>query len=81
MIEQAVLCETRKHWECPDELLEWGGRSELRRLEPEILFSYACGFHKELQRLGREEFAIRYLPTTPKQREQLEAMKPQLVAA
>lgn len=81
LIEQAVLLETRSHHDCPAELSDWQGHSELRRLAPAALFEMACGYHEQLQELGREEFAIRYLPTTPKQREQLEAMKPQLVAA
>ena len=81
LVEQALLWETRGHYQCPVRLSEWHGHSELRRLAPEHLFSLACGFHEQLQLLGREEFAIRYLPTTPKQREQLETIKPQLVAA
>ena len=81
LIEQAVLCETRSHYECPAELAEWAGHTELRKLEPEILFGYAIGFHNALQRMGREAFAIQYLPTTPKQREQLLAMQQQFVAA
>ena len=80
LIEQAVLTETRPHSECPLKLADWKGHSELRRLAPSVLFDMACEYHEQLQELGREEFAIRYLPTTPKQREQLEAMKPQLVA-
>ena len=81
LIEQAVLWETRSHHECPAELADWAGHSELRKLAPVDLFGMACDYHEQLQRLGREEFAIRYLPTTPRQRKQLEAMKPQLVAA
>ena len=81
LIEQAVLWETRSSHTCPSDLSDWHGRTELRKLVPAALFEMACGYHEQLQLLGREEFAIRYLPTTPKQREQLEAMKPQLVAA
>ena len=81
LIEQAVLTETRSYKYCPSELVEWGGRTELRRLTPEHLFSLACDFHNALERMGREAFAIQYLPTTPKQRKQLKTMQQQLVAA
>ena len=75
LIEQAVLLETRSHHDCPLALSDWPGFSELRKAEPELLFEIACRFHEQLQALGRAEFAIRFVPTTPEQREQLQAMQ------
>lgn len=75
LIEQAVLWETGKDHFCPDELRDWDGASELRLLTPEAVFDLALAYHSELQELGRIEFAIRHLPVTPKQCEQLMALE------
>ena len=73
LIEQAVLRATRHAASCPRQLLDsqWEGYTEVRKLEPDTLFSLAIELHSELQELGREAFAIRHLVTTPGQRKAL----------
>ena len=73
LVEQAVLRETRHAASCPALLMDakWEGYSEVRLLEPSALFDLATHLHYELQELGREEFAVRYLVTTPIERQML----------
>lgn len=77
LIEQVVLKETLSAANCPRELMEikWEGYSEVRWLAPDVLFAKALEAHAMWQELGRVEFAIRYLPTTPRERLALRALK------
>ena len=68
-----MLWQTRKDHFYPQRLLEWDGASELRLTEPETLFKQALYFADELERLGRIEFAIRYLRTLARHRKALKA--------
>jgi hypothetical protein len=79
LLEQAVLRATRHAASCPNKLLEsrWEGYTEVRKLEPDSLFSLAIELHAELQEMGREEFAVRHLVTTPVQRKSLRLAKGQ----
>lgn len=73
LLEQAVLRETRLSASCPTRLEEskWEGFTEVRALESNVLFDLAISLQLLLQELGREEFAIRYLVTSPKQQKEL----------
>lgn len=76
LIEQALLITTARSSECPPELAmaKWEGYREVRRMEPGDVFEIALKLHEELEWLGREEFAIRYLPLTPRERRKLKQM-------
>ena len=73
LIEQAVLINTRTHAGCPRELQDkkWEGYTEVRYQDPNLIFEIALKLLTELEELGRVEFAIRHLPTTPKERRAL----------
>lgn len=73
LLEQAVLSQTRCSASCPTKLEEskWEGFTEVRALESNVLFDLAISLHSLLQEVGREEFAIRYLVTSPKQQKEL----------
>jgi hypothetical protein len=43
-------------------------------MEPAAAFQIALDFHSQLQDLGREEFAIRFLPMTPAEQRALAKM-------
>lgn len=72
LIEQAVLQSTLDLCVIPEELKDWGGASELRQMTCEEVFKHALYYEEELKEIGRENFAIAYLPMTPSQREELE---------
>jgi hypothetical protein len=76
LIEQAVLKATRVMAECPSALAQakWEGHTEVRRMSCEQLFAKAVEFHSLLQEYGREEFAVRFLTTSPAQRKALYKM-------
>jgi hypothetical protein len=67
LIEQATLHATKYLAGCPAVLADakWEGYTEVRQMEPAAAFQIALDFHSQLQDLGREEFAIRFLPMTP----------------
>jgi len=64
LLVQAVLQETRRHHQRPEQLEEWTGQTEVRRMEPEPLIAVAEFYRQELDDLGMWEFAARYVPIT-----------------
>jgi len=76
LIEQATLHATKYLAGCPAELADakWEGYTEVRQMEPADAFKIAVDFHSQLQELGREEFAIRFLPMTPAEQRTLTKM-------
>ena len=78
LVEQATLIATTKAKDCPPRLAKtkWEGYREVRKMKPVEIFEIALSLHEELQFLGREEFAVRYLPVTPSERRRLLAAKP-----
>jgi hypothetical protein len=73
LLEQAVLHETRAftNWPRRLERMEWAGRTELRRIDPDTLLRIATNLHNQLLDLGRYDFALRYVPMTAEQAEQI----------
>lgn len=78
LVEQAILIATTRASDCPPRLAKtkWEGYREVRKMKPEEIFEIALSLHEELQLLGREEFAVRYLTVTPLERRKLLAAKP-----
>ena len=76
LVEQAVDNATIGQAKCPTKLIDrkWEGYSEVRQMPAEHAFDLALQFHDQLQELGREEFAIRFLPMSPSERRRLEAI-------
>ena len=76
LIEQAVDNATIGQAKCPTKLIDrkWEGYSEVRQMPANQAFDLAIQFHDQLQELGREEFAIRFLPMSPSERRRLEAI-------
>jgi hypothetical protein len=71
LLEQAVLHETRLLASYPPELEGWAGYTELRRIDPDALISIATDLHNQLLDLGRYEFALRFVPMTAEQAQQI----------
>lgn len=78
LLEQAVLHETRlmTNWPRRLERSQWTGRTELRRMAPDALIRIATELHEQLLELGRDEFALRYVPMTAEQAEQISTHLP-----
>lgn len=76
LVEQATLHATKRMAGCPAELanVKWEGYTEVRRMAPAEAFTVVTDLHSQLQELGREEFAIRFLPMTPAERRTLSAV-------
>lgn len=72
LIEQAVLQATQLMHKIPAGMADWDGASELRQMSCEAVFDQALYYEEQLREMGRERFAIAYLPTTPAQRTELE---------
>tara|TARA_B100001059_G_C17373598_1_gene350933 strand:+ start:157 stop:447 length:291 start_codon:yes stop_codon:yes gene_type:complete len=77
LLEQSVIFETRFFANCSDELekVKWGDWTEVRRMEPEVVFKIAKEPEEQLRELGRKDFAAQYVPTTPEQRQTLTTAK------
>ena len=70
LIEQAILFETKHKLEL-EELEDWDGASELRRVGASEVFEMGVKLHDSMRDIGMAEFACRFLPTTPEQRMKL----------
>jgi hypothetical protein len=68
LFEQAVRDATRGCADCPEELLDWDGASEVRAMAAEDLIAVAERLLEEMEELGVWEFAARYVPMTAAQR-------------
>ena len=77
-LEQAVLDATRGCADCPDDLLDWHGRTEVRAMPAADLLPIALRLADELEDLGPWEFAARYVPMTAAQRIQCQQRAMQL---
>jgi len=67
-LEQAVLDATRDHYDCPDDLADWSGASEVRAMPAEDLLPTIDRLAAELEEMGPWEFAAAYVPMTAAQR-------------
>jgi len=64
-VEQALLVDTLKWAHIPDELSEWAGRTELRKMELDLLIEKCEFFNQKMDELGRWEFALEFLMLPP----------------
>jgi DNA-directed RNA polymerase specialized sigma24 family protein len=67
-LEQAVLDATRGSADCPEDLLDWGGASEIRAMPAEDMVPIVLRLAEELEELGPWAFAAAYCPMTAAQR-------------
>lgn len=67
-LEQAVLDATRGCADCPDDLKEWIGTSEIRAMRADDMVTVVLRLAQELEDLGPWEFAASYVPMTATQR-------------
>lgn len=67
-LEQAVLDATRANADCPDDLWEWIGATEVRAMPANEMATTVLRLAEELEALGPWEFAARYVPMTSAQR-------------
>jgi transposase len=67
-LEQAVLDATRDLAKCPDDLLDWGGASEVRAMSADDMVPIIDQLAAELEEIGPWAFAAAYVPMTPAQR-------------
>ena len=63
-LEQALLFETQAYADCPVDLIEWAGASEIRAMDPEDLIAIAIQLSESMEELGLWEFAVAYVPMT-----------------
>ena len=73
LLEQATLHETRRFNRCPRQLAirNWHGMTEVRRMDADDLIAIASTLHDQLLELGRDDFALQYVPMTQDQAQQL----------
>jgi len=64
-VEQALLINTLKWAHIPDELAEWDGRTELRKMELDILIKKCEFYNQKMDELGRWGFALEFLQLPP----------------
>lgn len=81
LLEQAVLDATRGCADCPEDLWDWRGASEIRAMPAEDMAPIVLRLHEELLELGCWEFAARYVPMTAAQRATCQQRALQEVAA
>ena len=67
-LEQAVLYATLSRADCPDDLLDWGGASEVRAMPADDMASIVLHLADELAAMGTWAFATAYVPMTSAQR-------------
>lgn len=67
-LEQAVLYATEDKADCPDELREWLGASEIRAMPAAELEPVALHMLQELEEMGVWAFAAEYVPMAASQR-------------
>ena len=75
-IEQAVLNETSRYFDCPEELqpiiggFNWAGWTELRKISFDQLEETIDFYLQEIEEMGKWRFASLYVPMTTEQREE-----------
>jgi DNA-binding CsgD family transcriptional regulator len=70
ILEQAVLDQTKGCADCPDDLWDWSGASEVRAMPAEDMVPIVLRLADELEEMGVWSFAAAYLPMTAAQRMQ-----------
>lgn len=70
-LEEAVLIETSKFADCPEELIGWVGFTEIRKMDLEDLKAAVEYYIEKLEELGKWQFALDYVPMTDKQRDEV----------
>lgn len=77
--EQAVLSVTRNWMSCPSELLfaekPWIGKSEVRKMEWDVLKEQLDNLLSELEEEGVREFALKHIPLNDRHRDALMALE------
>jgi hypothetical protein len=67
-LEMAVLDATRGSSDCPEDLLGWGGATEIRAMPAEDMVPIVERLAAEIEELGVWEFAATYVPMSAAQR-------------
>jgi hypothetical protein len=67
-LEQAVLDATLSQADCPEDLLDWGGASEVRAMPAEDMLPIVLRLADELEAMGAWAFAAAYVTMTSAQR-------------
>ena len=67
-LEQAVLDATRGSAQCPADLADWGGATEVRAMPAEDMLPIVARLADEMEELGVWAFAAAYVPMTAAQR-------------
>jgi transposase len=80
-LEQAVLDATRGAADCPADLLDWVGATEVRAMPAEDMVPIVLRLADELEELGMWEFAARFVSMTAAQRATCQQRALQEVAA
>jgi hypothetical protein len=80
-LEQAVLDATRGPGQCPEDLFDWVGATEVRAMPASDMLPIVLRLAAELEELGLWEFAARYVPMTAAQRATCQQRALQEVAA
>jgi hypothetical protein len=70
ILEQAVLDQSRGCADCPDDLWDWSGASEVRAMPAEDMGPVVLRLAEELEEMGVWSFAAAYVPMTAAQRMQ-----------
>ena len=70
-LEEAVLMETRRFGECPNDLIGWAGFTEVRKMNLEDLVTVVDFYTEKLEEIGKWRFALTYLSMTDKQRDEM----------
>ena len=81
LLEQAVLDATRGSADCPADMTDWIGATEVRAMPASDMEPIVLRLADELEELGLWEFAARYVPMTAAQRATCQQRAMQEVAA
>ena len=72
LVEISIKQYTIKYSVVPDNLINWAGRTEIRRIDPNILVIRVQLLAEELSKLGRWKFALKYISMSNKHRSMVE---------
>jgi hypothetical protein len=72
LVEISIKQYTIKYSVVPYNLINWAGRTEIRRIDPNILVIRVQLLAEELSKLGRWKFALKYISMSNKHRSMVE---------
>ena len=75
LVEEALFHATIEFQDCPEELIGWGGFTEIRRGDADLFYSLGQYLVDEFHELGRWGFALAHVPMNSKQRKQAETLR------